>query len=83
MDDRIITSFVSRGIYASKKDVITAALKALVKEQMQKEAADRGSDQTYSDETYSNQIGAKDSHAEKELKKNAPMGHLGRRTGTR
>ena len=78
MDDRIIASFVSRKIYASSKDVIHAALKALLREQMQRESAERMNGPSFSDETYSMQL-----EAEKGSKRNASMGYMGRKTGSR
>ena len=57
MDERIISSFLERKIFPNQREVITAALRALVREQKMKEAAERN-EQTFSDETYSDQLSA-------------------------
>ena len=54
MNKKIIKSFIERGIYKKKADVIKAALRALVREQIAKEATERL--QNYSDETYRQQF---------------------------
>jgi Arc/MetJ-type ribon-helix-helix transcriptional regulator len=76
MDERIIRSFVDRGIYSSSKDVISAALKALVREQRGKEAVQR--QQTFSDDTYRQQL-----EEESEGSRHASLGHMGRRAKAR
>jgi len=55
MDEKIISSFVDRKIFSNQREVITAALRALVREQKIKEATER-EDQTFSDETYQEQL---------------------------
>lgn len=55
MDERIISSFIDRNIYSNQKEVISAALRALVREQKMKEASEREGQQ-FSDETYSAQL---------------------------
>jgi Arc/MetJ-type ribon-helix-helix transcriptional regulator len=63
MDEGIIESFLSRKIYSSQKEVISEALKALVREQKQKETAAAQEDSQYGDETYSQQIESIDSES--------------------
>jgi Arc/MetJ-type ribon-helix-helix transcriptional regulator len=55
MDEKIISSFVDRKIFSSQREVITAALRALVREQKTKEASEREA-QAFSDETYKTQL---------------------------
>ena len=75
MDEKIIDSFLDRKIFSNQKEVVSAALRALVREQKVKEALERG-DQNYSDEAYSSQIdGKKDS--------NVSVGNLVRPSATR
>jgi len=53
MDERIINSFLERNIYDNQREVISAALRALVREQKMKEASETP---VYSDETYAQQL---------------------------
>jgi Arc/MetJ-type ribon-helix-helix transcriptional regulator len=53
MDERIINSFLERNIYDNQREVISAALRALVREQKMKEASEMPA---YSDETYAQQL---------------------------
>jgi Arc/MetJ-type ribon-helix-helix transcriptional regulator len=55
MDEKIISSFVDRKIFPNQREVITAALRALVREQKIKEAHER-ENQAFSDETYKAQL---------------------------
>jgi Arc/MetJ-type ribon-helix-helix transcriptional regulator len=55
MDEKIISSFVDRKIFSNQREVITAALRALVREQKIKEATER-ENQTFSNETYQAQL---------------------------
>ena len=55
MDEKIISSFVDRKIFSNQREVITAALRALVREQKAKEASEREA-QAFSDETYKTQL---------------------------
>jgi len=41
MNKKYIQSFIDRGIYTNEEEVITAALKALIKQQIKKEAEKR------------------------------------------
>ncbi|MGZ3699753.1 MAG: hypothetical protein ACXWP5_16600 [Bdellovibrionota bacterium] len=76
MDERIIDSFIKRGIYANQREVISAALRALVKEQKSRESSQRTA--LYSDSTYLLQA------AEPGLGNiHAPVGPLGRKSKVR
>lgn len=55
MDEKIVSSFIDRKIFSNQREVITAALKALVREQKAKEAKKRGTP-SFSDETYEMQL---------------------------
>ena len=77
MDQRIIDSFIEREIFSNQREVITAALKALVREQKNKEAVVREDKQEFSDEIYSSQL---TTEAESE---NAPVGNTRRSSATR
>jgi len=76
MDEKIMASFIERNIYSSSKEVISAALRALVREQKQKEAQERES-QAFLDETYALQFD------DQEGKENETMGNLVRQTAVR
>lgn len=78
MDERIISSFLERKIFPSQREVISAALRALVREQKMKEAAAREGKQTFSDGTYLAQlnINAREEHA-------TAVGHTGRSSTAR
>ncbi len=78
MDERIVESFVSRGIYPSQKIVIHEALKSLVREQKRKEAAECGRQADYSESTYSAQLSSLETE-----QSHAPVGHLARKTKVR
>ena len=73
IDEKIIESFVVRKIYASQKEVLHHALKALVREQQTKEAAE-----PYSNETYAIQLGITS-----EENFDESMGYLGRQPAVR
>ena len=76
MDEKIISSFVDRKIFSNQREVITAALRALVREQKAKEASEREA-QAFSDETYETQL---NSELEKE---NASVGNTHRSAAVR
>jgi Arc/MetJ-type ribon-helix-helix transcriptional regulator len=76
MDEKIISSFVDRKIFSNQREVITAALRALVREQKTKEAAEREG-QAFSDETYQAQLNIE---VEKE---NASVGNTHRSAAVR
>jgi Arc/MetJ-type ribon-helix-helix transcriptional regulator len=78
VDERIIESFISRGIYSSQKEVIHEALRALVKEQKRKEADQQNSEE-YSESTYTTQL----TSLEESKKPHASMGHMARKTAVR
>jgi len=73
MDDRIIKSFIDRGIFSKPGEVVSAALRALIREQKAKEAAERK--RAYSDSTYSAQLETE--HEDMEPR-DASMGRMGR-----
>jgi Arc/MetJ-type ribon-helix-helix transcriptional regulator len=75
IDERIIESFVTRGIYTSQREVLHNALRALVKEQMTKEGPRT---QLYSDDTYAIQFDSPAGESE-----DASMGNLVRQSATR
>lgn len=77
MDERIIESFISRNVYSNQREVISAALRALVREQKIKDAMKRKSNQEFTDETYISQI---QNEVEKE---NASVGNTHRSTTIR
>lgn len=76
MDEKIISSFVDRKIFSNQREVITAALRALVREQKAKEALEREA-QAFSDETYKTQL---NTELEKE---NASVGNTHRSAAIR
>ena len=76
MDEKIISSFVDRKIFSNQREVITAALRALVREQKAKEASEREA-QAFSDETYKTQL---NTELEKE---NASVGNTHRSAAIR
>ncbi len=63
MDEKIIASFIERKIYANQREVISSALRALVKEQKMKEAAERQNPE-YTDATYGAQLDDEEGNAE-------------------
>jgi Arc/MetJ-type ribon-helix-helix transcriptional regulator len=77
MEARIVDSFVSRGIFTNQREVISAALRALVREQKAQEASQRNNDPSYQDSTYEAQL---ESPAEN---KNASVGRVGRSSTAR
>lgn len=77
LDQRIIASFIDRGIFATQKEVISAGLRALVREQKAQEALARGGNPPYEDSTYLEQL---NTTVEPE---NASMGHLDRQSTAR
>lgn len=72
IDERIIESFITRKIYASQKEVLHQALKALVREQQMKEA-----ETLYTDDTYRLQIQLPEEDTD------ASMGYLSRQAAVR
>jgi Arc/MetJ-type ribon-helix-helix transcriptional regulator len=76
IDEKIISSFVDRKIFSNQREVITAALRALVREQKAKEASEREA-QAFSDETYKTQL---NTELEKE---NASVGNTHRSAAVR
>ena len=77
MDAKIISSFLERKIFSNQREVITAALRALVREQKMKEAVERENKQTFSDETYLTQLKTEVGN------ENAEMGYSSRSAKTR
>lgn len=75
MDEKIIDSFIDRKIFTNQKEVVSAALRALVREQKAREALERG-EQRYTDEFYSSQL-------DSEREANESMGNLVRKTAER
>lgn len=75
IDEKIISSFLDRKIFSNQREVITAALRALVREQKMKEASER--DQTFSDESYKAQL------QNEEESGNAPVGNMHRSAAVR
>jgi Arc/MetJ-type ribon-helix-helix transcriptional regulator len=71
MDEKIILSFIERGIYKSQKDVLSAALRALVKEQKFKEASIQSQEAPYTESTYEMQLGQEPSESFNKKKKHS------------
>ncbi len=55
-DEKIIDSFIERGFYKTKSELISAALWALVREQRQKDAERQNLESTSDDSVYNSQF---------------------------
>jgi Arc/MetJ-type ribon-helix-helix transcriptional regulator len=71
-DEKLIASFIERGLYKNQKEVVSAALRLLAEHQMEVEAAANAT--TYTDDTYAQQL---------EESSNAAVGNLARQTAVR
>ena len=70
-DEKLISSFIERGLYRNQKDVISAAIRLLAEHHMELEATVASA---YTDNTYAQQL---------EELPNETMGNLARKTAVR
>lgn len=73
MDERIIQAFIERGLFKNQNEVVSAALKALVREQRQKDSERQNEESLADQTTYEMQLEGREDAAENSTQK---MGNL-------